>query len=120
MAKTRIFVDRQGNVLTLLNPKIEAIKDYGDRRIERASMVEFNNNADKWFVYMPDNEYDRLWISYNLWPVIAREDTRELAIAAEVKILENRYRQKLQDGKLLVPGNSRCAFRMEAIQSPRT
>jgi len=112
VAKKRIFVDREGNAMVLLDDKIETITDFGDRVINRASTVEFHNEWNCWLVRMP--EYDGQ--AQEDWVIVDRRQTRKDALDTEKIILEERFKQHLKDGKVFVPCHSRRPLRMEAIQ----
>jgi hypothetical protein len=83
MAKRKLFIDRHGNAKTILNDKIESIKDFGEMTITRAADVEFNNTSKEWEIIMPDGA------------VVGGAKKRKDAIALEITIVEANLKKEL-------------------------
>lgn len=109
MAKQKIFIDADGNVLSLHNEKFDKMAEQlGDKQIHRASEVEFNNTTKEWEVRMPKECPSG--ISCMGPPqiiVVATAPTRVEALAKEKEIVEDRYRKRLEHGeKIFISSNS--------------
>lgn len=83
MAKKRIFVTKEGNVITLCDNKIDNNPDLGDKTIKRAADVEFNNARQVWEIIAPDGT------------ILGEHPRRDEAIKMEIDIVSERIRQSL-------------------------
>lgn len=87
MAKKRIFVDKNGDLITLHDDKFERIADhYGTKTIHRASDVEFNNTLDLWEIRVPSGGR-----------VVGWANTREEALRFEKIYVEQEYTNRLEN-----------------------
>lgn len=86
MAKKRIFVDKNGDAIALYDEKFGAIADYGNKQINRASDVEFNNTTGFWEVRVPSGG-----------PMVAQAISREIALHHEKELVEQIYEERLKN-----------------------
>jgi len=98
MAKKRIFVDKLGNVLGLYDEKFGNILDYGIRKIQRASHVEFDNEYQVWGVKIPPDDILDSKVPEADWILIATAPTREEALAIEKDYVEGVFLNRLKSG----------------------
>lgn len=98
MAKKRIFVDKNGDLITLHDDKFGTIADkYGSKNIHRASMIEYNNTTKLWDIHIPTSELERETVHWSLWPRRGSANTRELALAIEKYMVEDDIIQQLEN-----------------------
>lgn len=122
MAKKKIFIDADGNVIALYDEKFAQLADQlGKKEVHRASEVEFNNETQEWEVRCPltnpvGMEPCKYYVGFP-WRIVATGKTREEALAKEKEFVEGKFKEMIQYGfKVQIPGDSRCASRVEAVQ----
>lgn len=104
MARHKIFITKEGNVISLCDDIIDNIPSLGKKTIKRETNIEFNNDSQLWEI---------IDLTGN---VIGTNARRDRAIELEIKLVNERIKNETCKGeKLLVSGSSRCASGCEVI-----
>lgn len=85
MAKRKIFIDKNGNVKALCDNILENIPGIGQREINRAADVEFNNTS-------------QLWEIIHNGEVIGSHARRDKAIELEIQLMNSKLKNELVYG----------------------